>query len=236
MALLTRRRLLHGTVALVLGTAGCNGQNSSTEGTAVEGGRPKDRVVPEHYELRNPVNEPPIWLPNETETGQTTSDEPQKRPLVYELIASTEKADRLKFADIEGVDEAQQFVNETDFDSETLFIQTRSIESCHTLSLCNVSWSDADIHADYGSTYRDVDVRCEVDTKDSVSMLIRIPEVLDPDTVTSHGSSWRSSGCHRRVHPDDRTTTEPPNFGPKTAGDGSTTDAATENATEESTQ
>lgn len=221
MAPLTRRRLLHGAVALSTVVAGCNEtlSGSSTRTRSV----PRDEEtgpVPDHYVLRNPDESPPVWFPDDERDATAdgaTSDGPPERVPGREFVASTEDADELRFADVDGADEARQFVAETDFDAETVFVQTRLVEECHTLELCSVSWSARDIETDYGREYRDADVTCRTDARDGVSVLIRIPEALDPDSVNSYGSSWSSSSCRRGPPPrQDGTTTEAPDYGPKT--------------------
>lgn len=229
MVPLTRRRLLHAAVALLAGTAGCNGsQSSSVTGTAAAGpgGRPADAVVPEHHSLRNPADAPPVWLRPADDESTSASTSATPRPSQAQgFVASAETADRLAFADVDGASSARRFVSNTDFASETLLLETRSVEACHTLSLCHVSWTDSSIDTAYGSTYRDADVDCDAGDSDSVSMLIRIPEALDPDAIRSRGSSWGSSGCDRRRPPDDEPTTEPPNYGPKSPTNATATGA-----------
>jgi hypothetical protein len=227
MVPLTRRRLLHAAVALLAGTAGCNGsQSSSVTGTAVAGpaGRPSDAVVPEHCSLRTPADAPPVWLLSEGDGETSTSSATPRLSRAQGFVASTDAAERLGFADVDGAAAARRFVSNTDFDSETLLLETRTVDACRTLSLCHVSWTDSSIDTAYGSTYRDADVDCDADGSDSVSTLIRIPEALDPDAIRSRGSSWGSSGCDRRRPPGDDPATEPPNYGPKTSADATVTE------------
>lgn len=214
----TRRRLLRGAAAALLaGAAGCNGEAGRSE-TVTPGEGRFDGTVPEHYSLRNSENEPPLRLdpPEGTATGTERASLERHVREVRGFVAGEEAANRVAFADVEGADGARRFLADTDYESETVYVETRSVRECYSLSLCTVSWTRSSIRTHYGSVHRDADVACDVDAKDAVSTLIRIPEALDPDAVHRHGSGWSSSGCHlrRRARRADEGTTEPPNFGP----------------------
>ncbi|MDS0296217.1 hypothetical protein [Halogeometricum luteum] len=218
----TRRRFLLGAAATLLsGLAGCNGESYGSSTAVERSNRSDPGPVPDHYVLRNAGNEPPAWFvdPDE-ETTTERGTVPDRMRETRGFVASETTADRLRFADVDGADAAREFVAATDFESETVYVETESVSECRTLSLCGVSWTGSSIHTDYGSTYRDADVACEADARDGVSTLIRIPEALDPDTVNSYGSGWSSRGCRLRRPPEEERTTEPPNFGPATADDG----------------
>ena len=231
----TRRRLLNGAVGLLVGFAGCS---DSTDGTATEvsndSAEKPTGEVPDHYALRRSEDEPAIAVPSENrrDTTTTSSNRPPDGARRRGFVASAETADRLWVADVDGAAEARQFVADTDFDSETLYVEYRSARKCHSLELCSVTWSETDIETSYGSYYRDPDVSCRADAKDGVSWLIRIPEVLDPEAIRGRGSGWSSSGCGRRRPSDDETTTDRPDFGPKrTTGDTGTTTKEIETTT-----
>lgn len=228
----TRRRFIRGAAAALLaGVAGCNGDAYGSATASGGSSRPDAGPVPDHYTLRNPANEAPVWFhhPDATETERRTVSDRLRE--THGFVASEEKAERLRFADVDGAAEARRFVDGTDFDGETIYVETESVSACRTLSLCGVSWTNSSIHTDYGSTYRDADVACEADDRDGVSTLIRIPEALDPNAINRYGSGWSSSGCHLRRRDGERTT-EPPNFGPKSATNGSATETPTTRTTE----
>ncbi|ELZ29931.1 hypothetical protein C474_12881 [Halogeometricum pallidum JCM 14848] len=230
----TRRRFLLGAAATLLaGLAGCNGEAYGTSTASDESNRFDAGPVPEHHTLRNAGNEPPVWFADSdaasTAERGTVSDRMRE---TRGFVADEATADRLRFADVDGADAVREFVAATDFENETVYVETESIPECRTLSLCGVSWTDSSIHTDYGLTYRDADVACEADARDGVSTLIRVPEALDPDAVNSYGSGLNSRGCRLRRPPgDDERTTEPPNFGPKTADDGRSTRTSTRAST-----
>lgn len=216
----TRRRVLRGTAAAVLtGLAGCS--RSTTDDPPAEEPPQGENVErnPDSYALRNDAETPPAWVPDER-SGRTTDDataEPPDRARTRSLVATEEAVARMGFADVDGAEEARRFASDTDFGSETLYVESQAVDECRTLELCYVTWSAGDVETQYGGHYRDADVSCEADARDAVSWLIRIPDVLDPDAVTGYGSGWSSRGCERRRRERDAgTTTDAPQLGPAT--------------------
>jgi len=203
----------------MVGLAGCgeSATDTATDSASVPPER-GDRTVPDHRMVRSTDERPAVWFRDADETAATETND---RAPVYAdgrgFVASSDDADRLRFADVEGAQAARQFVDDTDFDAATVYLLTRSVRECLTLELCNVTWTENDVEFDFGSRHRDADVSCRADARDGVSVLVRIPEALDPDAINSYGSSWSSSPCGRRRPPaEDDTTTEAPDFGPKT--------------------
>lgn len=223
--MVSRRRLLHGTTALLTALAGCG--QSSTEDAPAEPKSDGDNFErnPESYALRNTAEEPPAWLPDDRD-GSTTAETtgPPEHAGNRNLVASEASAARLRFADVPDADHARQFVTSTDFDADTLFVESRPVEECRTLELCHVTWSDTEIETQYGGRYREADASCRTDAKDVVSWLIRVPDSLDPEAVRSYGSGWSSTGCQRRRRDTASETTDAPNLGPATNATGTEDD------------
>lgn len=214
MAPSTRRRLLTTAAAGFCGAlAGCNefspGERSETPG---DHGLPNVERDPKHLSLRGPEDRALYWLAEE-ETDEH-SPSPSERHGGRELIASVETADRVRFPDHVDADAAGEFLAETDFESETVYVESRRVNACFELRLCYVEWASNDVETQYGSSYRDPDVRCETDERQTAAVMIRIPDALDPDRVRSYGSGWSSSAC--RSPRRDRTETSPPGSGPLT--------------------
>ncbi|WP_202935131.1 hypothetical protein [Halorussus amylolyticus] len=190
--------------------------------------------------LRDSGEESPVVLPTDEDDSndETTAESPpETRPESGRrsgFVATEGEAARVWFGDVDGADEARKFVANTDFDAETLYVETRPVGECQTLELCSVTWSDTDIDTQYGGGYRDADVSCDADARVSVSTLIRIPERIDPEHVNSHGSGWSSSGCRRERPREERATTEAPDLGPKSAT--STTETAETSGTANTTE
>lgn len=227
MVPLSRRRLLQGSAALLTGLAGCSRSSTSDSrpGTPPRGGNVERD--PDRYALRASGERPPAWIPEE-ENGTTTRKAtagPPEYARRQGLVASEAVAERMRFADVDGADEARRFVTDTDFDSETLYLHFHPIRECRRLELCHVRWSDTEIDTQFGSYYRDAGVSCRVDARDGLTWFVRIPDALDPDAVTRRGSGWSSSGCRPRPgRRDDGTTTEEPDLGPATRTDRTATE------------
>ncbi|GGN21575.1 hypothetical protein [Halarchaeum nitratireducens] len=91
------------------------------------------------------------------------------------------------------------FVSGTDFDRETLFLETALVGECYRLRLCSVSWGPEEIETEYARLLRPYDERCEADRSVFESRLIRLPVSLDADAVNAFGSSIGSGTCDSRV-------------------------------------
>ena len=209
MAPVTRRRLLHGTAALFAALAGCN--ESDVRETSSEPRRPENvERDPDAHVLRTPTDHAAAWLRREDDgtasTDAADAETPPDDAHRHGLVASAETAARLRFAEVDGVEDARRFVEGIDFDRETLYFETRSVRECYELELCYVTWSAQDVGTTYGSYYRDADVDCRRDAEETTTWFIRIPDTLDPERVTGRGSGWSSDGC--RYPPYLRTTAE----------------------------
>ena len=219
MVSLQRRRFLHAAVALLAGGAGCNdvARDSPTATERAPPRRSSGGTVPPHQILRNDEQEPAVWFA--VADTDSPDDTPPARRGRLPFVASAETAGRVRFAD--GVGEtasaaARRLLAETSFESETVYVEVLPIETCYELALCDVRWSETEIETDYGRVLRPADVDCEDGRRVYASALIRIPAALDPDEVTSHGTSFGSGTCaeHRGRDPD--PSTDYPRYGPAT--------------------
>ncbi|MFC7047010.1 hypothetical protein ACFQH6_17855 [Halobacteriaceae archaeon GCM10025711] len=192
MAPITRRRALQAATPLLAALAGCSGSSSRTHSEPPE--RPDNYDLdPEYVVLRNRSLERTAWLePDGTTTGTTDERPPPGRS---NLVADPETADRLTFADVDGVEAAREFVAATDFSTETLYVERSRVGECFENRLCYVTWSASEIDTQYGRYYRDADVACTTENEDWLVHVIRIPDALRPQSVRSHGSGWSSRGC-----------------------------------------
>jgi len=207
----TRRQVLAAAAVATGGMAGCLGSEtsvsrseSSTEGPG--------RTVPDEQATTEPpllfrrsdTEQPPIRL---ADTGEREGDSEADDEGVgdhghhpqYSVIDSASMADRLVDNTTETSGEKTdlaEFVSSTEFDTETLYLETRQVEQCFRLSLCYISWQDNEIRTDYGRLLRPYDERCSVDTTAFESRLFRLPIALDADEINGYGSSTSSSRCH----------------------------------------
>jgi hypothetical protein len=152
---------------------------------------------PEQYTLRGPVEKQVVQTPNDESDAEDVQRE--KRRWRSELVASRDAANALTFGDVDGVDGARAFLDETDFRAETIYLEQVTVGECWDTKLCYVTWGPDRIETDYSRTLRPVDAACSADGEDVVVSLVRIPEPLNPDKVSQHGSSM---GGRCRVPPD----------------------------------
>ncbi|MFA1609615.1 hypothetical protein [Halobellus rubicundus] len=200
----TRRRLLAAAGSLLGATAlaGCGGSGSASGSSRVAPGSdpPEDALVdPPHVSLRNGDREPIVWseTPSETESAGAGGETPEIDSWTHHVVASDEAAAALTFADVDGVDEARAFLDETDFGSETVYVERHLVGECYHHRLCWVRWTDSEIETDYARVLRDADVACEADARDVVTNLIRLPATLEPGQINSYGSSGGGGRCRR---------------------------------------
>lgn len=206
----TRRRFLQVATAVAGGLAGCSGftgddaevsRSSSEDGTNPP--HSDTETDPPMVHLRSETELPPIYESGSEEefTEPSRFDRPSGRYL-HALVDSESSSDRLVVADHVDGDPVTPFVSETDFDSETLYLETRRVEACYRLDLCYVSWAPDDIHTSYVRRLRPYDEHCATDATAYESRLVRIPAALDEDSVTSHGSSVSGGGRCGGAGPD----------------------------------
>lgn len=200
MGTLTRRRALLGVAGALAALAGCD-TTIDVEGDSMSND-PRDyenvEKDPEYVTLRNPEPEQIAWLaPEGTETTDRDENRQMDRP-EHGLVADRDTADRLRYADGVDADRADQFVADTDFESETLLLEPRHVGECYETKLCYLTWSSNRYHTWYLRTYRPVEVACETDDEDLLLHVIRIPDALDPEDVTGSGGGMNTQSCWGR--------------------------------------
>jgi hypothetical protein len=215
----TRRHLLQVAAAVTAGLAGCGafvGDESGTsrsvsEGTdtSISGG--DTETDPETAVLRSGAETPPIRL-EESDEKSNDADQRERPSLqgTHAIVDTRARARQLVLAD--GVDgqPVESLLSTTDFESETLYLETRIIRECFRLQLCEISWSADEIRSGYVRKLRPYDEQCAADKEIAEAWLIRIPAALDSDEVTSYGSSVDGSGeCHRKSQVESEDTGPP---------------------------
>jgi hypothetical protein len=229
----TRRRLLHGTVGLIAGLAGCNGlgQQSGSTGTssptAGRDGPPADATTsPDTVRVRVADDRPPAWLaPPDGTDGRPRPDD-RSRHLSSVVVDSRARAERVETVDVPAAADARSFVENTSFDRETVYVENHRVRDCFRLDLCRVSWGRSRIETDYARTLLPYDERCAADGWAAESWLIRLPTALSADEVNGHSTSVGSAACDRTAGPDG--TTEDGGGGGKGTEDGGGGGRATE--------
>ncbi|WP_135823660.1 hypothetical protein [Halorussus ruber] len=138
---------------------------------------------------------------DETTEDDTESDDHLWR---HTLVADEESADELVFADVEGVERARQFLVDTDFGTETVYVEQTELGECYARELCWVRWTESAIETSYRDGYRDADVACDTGEDDVVALLVRLPVALDSDQIRRFSSNSGSGGC--RTHTSEEET------------------------------
>lgn len=183
----SRRRALQalGTTAAVA-LAGCSGEESGgfEESSARRCGDPVTEY--ELQTVRQSTVEPLFWRGERSTEGE-------RRPGGNLYVSAADDLDDVTFADSDTAAELAAFVRGTDFDSESVFVQTRAIQQCYDLRLRGVWREDDGIQTSFCSSLRPADAACSRDEEETVGVGIRLP--FTGEDFSSFGSRW-SSNCN----------------------------------------
>jgi hypothetical protein len=184
----TRRALLGSAAVGVVGAlAGCSGA-SDPESESVQRRASGTDTDPTVLKPRNPNGEAVLV------DGTETDGEDDPISVGRELVTSADRAAELLVA--EGVTDADRdrirsFLDETDYDAETVYVAPAGIESCERLHVDSVSWDPGRVEYEYCRELRPSDEACEADARVVLTLLFRLPVALD-GRITGSGSSGRS--------------------------------------------
>lgn len=117
------------------------------------------------------------------------------------VLDSAERVETVTYADVDGAEAVREFVAETDFETETVLVDQRTVEACYRLELCSVQWSATEVDFDYSRVGLAYDVSCEADAEATEARFLRIPDTLDRDSLSSFGSRIGRGGCPERHAP-----------------------------------
>ncbi|MFK8215032.1 hypothetical protein [Haloferax volcanii] len=200
MSLPTRRQVLHaGGASLVAALAGCSGEGSSSSSDEPHGPSP-DELVTDYDQLR---------LRNDAESAifrdASRDDETGSSYLDDFLVTTDEEREDVAFAaDPADADAARAFIDETEFDAQTLVITQHRVDACHRVKLLYVTHPpDSVVHLDFCHPLRDASVECSVEDRHVVASLVRLPYSSEGESSWGHGGG---SSC--RLPPSLRTETE----------------------------
>lgn len=188
----SRRRALQalGTTAAVA-LAGCSGEESS--GFEEPSTRRRGEPVTEYelHTVRQSSVSPLFW------EGER-STETERRPGGHLYVSDEDDLDDVTFADSDTAAELAAFVRETDYDSESVLVQSRTIRQCYDLRLRGVWREDDGLQTSFCSSLRPADAACSRDTEETVGVGIRLP--FSGEDFSSYGSRW-SSDCNELPAP-----------------------------------
>ena len=195
----TRRSLLSGVAGLAVALAGCSGLTGSGESSRTDDGPAPDgpgsgsESDPETLLLRSDTDRRTVWL------GERDEQTPRRRDPIHDpiIVDAEAKADRLSVADGVDRDRLDAFLDATDFDAETLYVQGVRVEECFRLDLCRIEWQPDQISTDYVRRIRPYTDSCAVENRVVETRLIRIPDALDADDVNGFGTGVGTGSCTR---------------------------------------
>ncbi|MFA1611563.1 hypothetical protein [Halobellus rubicundus] len=179
----SRRRFLAAASLPVVGSvAGCS---ESLDRTGAE---------PHFAEQKRPVTDYEREQVRNNEGASLIEDESAaRRSYTYEHL--TERANVPSFADVPEARQLEQFVDSTDFETESILLLVRPIPECYDLRLVSVSEEDDGVDSQYCRDMRPADVACERDAEDTVGVAIRLPFAGDSFNTLGMGFS---SSCDNR--------------------------------------
>lgn len=198
--LATRRHLLRSAAALagVGAVAGCGGSaSSSSSASNAPNDEPPDDAVPDPpaVVLRAPRGVAVLREGGDTDTAATD----EGRGWSHTLVADADTAASMSVADVAGAASARQFLAETDFDAETVYIERHVVGECYEQRLCWIRWTDEEIETSYARVLRPADAACSADDRVGTTHLIRLPAALDPDSISHFSSGSRAGVCRSQT-------------------------------------
>lgn len=203
-----RRRLLAaGSGLLSAAIAGCAGDSSSS-GTVVEsderGGTFESSHEYESLFVRSDGGNHFIYR-NEDDANEAAEAEdedgyvsPAGRSTLFVLDAD-DVADLwvdASDADTEASD-IRAFVDETDFETQSIVVEQRTIEDCYDRRLLGVRASDDDFRTQYCRSLKEPTTPCEADKTVMEAIVLRVDRPYD-ESPSSRGSS-ESGSCRRPI-------------------------------------
>lgn len=202
---MNRRESLAVVAGAAATLAGCSGfASSSSESSATpaadgqepDGPKSGSTGDPEMLLVRTATDRRPLWLadPDAEDGGRPTASR-RTREHDSIVVDSQSRADRLSMADAVDSQRVDSFLSATDFETETLYLETIQVRACFELVLCKVSWRPDEVSTDYGRHGLPYGTRCRVDEHVFEARLIRLPERLDADEVNGYSSSIGGGRC-----------------------------------------
>ncbi|WP_121822406.1 hypothetical protein [Halostella salina] len=180
----SRRHTLHCCAGLLAAAAGCSDADRSdpptTSGEAVDG-----------YETHSLRSDGRI-------VADERDDGPNGRVTLNTLLQSPDHS--LRFvAELDGIDAARAFVDETRFGEGSVLVSQGRIGDCYRREVASVSRSDGSFSVDFCDVVRDASVACSEDETAVQATFVRLPFAFENGTESySVGSG---GDCRRAVRP-----------------------------------
>ena len=201
---LSRRRILAGGGGIlslaVAGCAGDDGRGSRSESVSEHRAADGRRTIESTHEydtlwVRSDDDEQFVYEAEAEAESATTDDDRRYRSRysrLYVLDADDAAALHLETTDADA-DEIRTFVENTDFDAESVVVEQRPIGDCYRRTLVGVRAEDDDFRTEYCQTLKDATTPCEADREVVEAIVIRVHRPYD-ERPSSHGSG-ESHAC-----------------------------------------
>ncbi|RQG97025.1 hypothetical protein [Natrarchaeobius chitinivorans] len=217
-----RRRLLaSGIGALSALIAGCTGTDAVESGTTVEheasegtGPYPGQSDEFDLFTLRSTDDETFVYPRDDP--PEAADDERTKRPRRPTFVLDEDDAADLVIAS-DDEPEARAFLAETDFDSESIVVEQRSIDDCYRRHLLSVRADPDRFRTRYCQTLKRPTTPCEADLELMEALFIRVSHAYD-ESPSSRGSG-ESMSCPNSVDETDGADNEDGTSDPVEEGD-----------------
>lgn len=188
---LSRRQLLAASGCLSAAIAGCTGvgESETTNHTVTEGGDPLPSDEYESLTLRSDDEE--FFV----DTGGD-SPEDDGRSLPYErsveFVLTEDEAAELRIDATDAAD-ARTFLEETDFETESVVIEQRSIDDCYRRHVLSVQANPDEFRTQYCRSLKEPTTHCEADRTVVEAIFFRVDRAYD-EAPSSRASS-ESASC-----------------------------------------
>lgn len=136
-----------------------------------------------------------------SEDGEPSGVRRGSRYIDSEVIADREAAAAVATTAAADDDAVRSFLDATDFDRESVYLQTLRVLACYDVELCSIGWSTDGVDTDYGRRLKPYTEACPADTRVFETRLIRLPARIDD--ANSFSTSLGGGSCGGSRHDDD---------------------------------
>lgn len=193
----SRRHALQSAGSVLLtAIAGCNSSSSSSRSVPRDDRDMVDDITV--LKVRNTSPTPMVLRRrDQTTDARTTEDPPGRRGNLMDYVTDPPREDERAIAfqtDVPGASDIEAFFDETEFETESIYLAQSTIRECFERHLTGVYREDDGVDAQFCRTLRPADVECSADEHDMTAFAIRLP--FPGDDLSSVGGG-QSSGCER---------------------------------------
>lgn len=216
MPALSRRRTLHLAGGVLLSAlAGCNGSDSASSSVPRSDRDSIDDVTV--LKIRHTAATPMVYENRGDETTTTRSSESARRRgnvMMHVTDPPGEGRGEPVFpADVDGADRLRTFFEETDFETESIYLLQSTVPACSERHLQGVYSDGNGVDAEFCRTLRPADVACEADAWAMTVFAIRLPFPGDGFNSVGGGSSSSCDHPYRDPIEPDTSLVVGPNGG-----------------------